>query len=90
MYGITDVELDVLESNYESSSFNFWQLCLGIFIGFLVPLLTVQLSNRICAIFVAIVVASGLLALSFGIKWIRERAKAKQHIKQIKERPRSN
>jgi len=86
MYRITDVELDVLKSNYESSSFSFWQLCLGIFIGFLIPLLTLQLSDRVCAIFVAVTFASGLLALSFGIKWGKEKAEAKRHIKQIKER----
>jgi len=86
MYKITDIELDVLESNYESSSSNFWQLCLGIFIGFLIPLLIAPLSDKMCAIFVGVTLVSGILALSFGIKWGRERAAAKRHIKQIKER----
>ncbi len=86
MYKITDIELDVLKSSSESLSSGFWQLCLGIFIGFLVPLLTVQLPDMICAIFVAMVFASGLLGLYFGIKWRREKTKTKQHIKQVKER----
>jgi hypothetical protein len=90
MYRVTDIELDVLKSNYESSNLNFWQLCLGIFIGFLVPLLTVQLSDRMCAIFSGVTFASGISALSFGIKWGKGRAEAKQHIKQIKERISSN
>ena len=90
MYGITDVELDVLKSNYNSWSFGFCALCLGIFIGFFIPLVTVQLSDRMCAIFVAVTIASGGLALFSGIRFGIDRGEAKRRIKQIKERPKSN
>jgi hypothetical protein len=86
MYRITDVELDIFKSNYTSLSFGFWQLCLGIFIGFLVPLLTLQLSNKTCAIFTGIVIASGVLAVFFGINWGMGRTVAERRIKQVKER----
>jgi hypothetical protein len=86
MYRVTDIELDILKSCYDSWSLGFCTLCLGAFIGFLIPLVTVQLSDRMCAIFVSLTVISGILTFFFGSRWLRDRKEANHHIKQIKER----
>jgi hypothetical protein len=87
MYSITDVELEVLEDNYQSWNQGFCAICLGLFIGFLTPLLTVVLSTKMQAIFLALVFASGLLGIYFGVTFYRDRKKAQRRIKQIRERP---
>jgi len=86
MYKITDIELDVLKSNYDSWSLGFCTLCLGGFIGFLIPLATIKLSDKMCAIFLSLTVVLFLLTIFFGTKWLIDRKEVKKRIKQIQER----
>jgi hypothetical protein len=86
MYRLTEVELDSLKSNFDSLSLGFCSMCLGAFIGFIVPLFTVPLSDKMFAIFVSLSVLLFILTIFFGIKWYSDRKAAIKHIRQIQNR----
>ena len=86
LYQITETELDSLKSNFDSLSLGFCSMCLGALIGFLVPLVTAPLSDKMFAVFVSLTVVLLLLTVFFGAKWLSDRKAAKKRIKQIQER----
>jgi hypothetical protein len=86
MFRLTEVELDSLKSNFDSLSLGFCSLCLGSFIGFIVPLITVPLSDKMFAIFVSVSVLLFILTFFFGIKWFLDRKAAIRRIRQIQDR----
>lgn len=85
MFKITDLEIDELVTNYMSIDFGLFALCIGIFIAFLVALATAQLSDKVFATFVALILVAFLGTIFFGFRARRERQRAKQRVQQIKE-----
>jgi hypothetical protein len=86
MFRLTEVELDSLKSNFDSLSLGFCSMCLGAFIGFIVPLVTVPLSDKMFAIFISLSVLLFVLTIFFGIKWYSDRKSAIKRIRQIQNR----
>ena len=85
MYKLTDIEIDELVASYMSIDFGLFALCVGMLIAFLVAITTAQLSDRMFAVFIALVLVSSLGIAFFGPRAWRERQRAKQHVKHIKE-----
>jgi hypothetical protein len=86
MFRLTEVELDSLKSNFDSLSLGFCSMCLGAFIGFIVPLITVPLSDKMFAMFVSLSVLLFILTVFFGVKWYSDRKAAIKRIRQIQDR----
>jgi hypothetical protein len=86
MFLLTEVELDSLKSNFDSLSLGFCSSCLGAFIGFIVPLITVPLSDQMFSLFVSLSVLLFILTIFFGIKWYSDRKAAIKRIRQIQNR----
>jgi uncharacterized protein YacL len=85
MFRITDTEIDELCADYMSIDFGLFTLCIGICIAFIISLVTADLSNKVFATFVAIVLASFLGIIFFGLRTLRSRKQLKERAKRIKE-----
>jgi hypothetical protein len=86
MFRLTELELDTLKSNFDSLSLGFCSMCLGAFIGFIVPLVTVPLTDKMFAIFISLSVLLAILTLFFGVKWYSDRKAAIKRIRKIQDR----
>ena len=84
MYRITETEIDELCSEYMSIDFGLFTLCIGVFIAFIIALITAQMSDKVFATFVAIAVVSLLGTIFFGVRTIRLRRKLKRRAEDIK------
>ena len=85
VYYVAEPELEELLSGYNPIYLSLFTLCVGVFFGFLVSLFTTQLSDRMFAVFIAILFVSFLMAILFGSRALRERKKAEERVKSIKE-----
>ena len=83
-YPVTDSEIDDLCSGYMSVDFGFFTLSIGVFISFIVTLVTTQMSDRVFATFVAITVIAFVGIIVFGIKTRNMVHRVKQRSEQIK------
>jgi len=85
MYKVTDEELDTLARGHHSLNLFFFSLCIGALMILFVTLLTITLTDRIFATFIALTCVLGILGTYFGIKACIERRAINQGIKQIRE-----
>jgi hypothetical protein len=84
VFKVTEAEIDELASAPDSICFGLCTLCIGTFASFLISLITVQLSDRLHATFLGVVIATGGLTLLFGWQTIRERRQSKKLVKRLK------
>ncbi|MBI4282651.1 MAG: hypothetical protein HY672_04105 [Chloroflexi bacterium] len=85
VHRVTEPELDGLTSGYNSVHLAFFTLCLGLLIGFLTTLLTVDLPDRKAAIFVAGIIVTAIMGLYFGAMTLKERVALKKFVNRVKE-----
>jgi uncharacterized protein YacL len=85
MFKITETEINELCSAYLSIDFGLFTLCTGMFVAFLITLLTTQMSDKVFATFVALISVSLLGMIFFGFRTIRQRKLIKMRAKGIME-----
>ncbi|GEM_PF-7050040 len=86
MFNLTEPEIDGFVSDFPSIDFGLFTLCVGVFVAFLIVLVTVtQIPVMVFAAFIALLAVSLLGMLFFGYRTFRERRRAQGRIKQIKE-----
>ena len=86
MYNITEQELDNLSAGFTSVWATFLGISLGALITLLSVLLTIDLSNRVFAAYVALVAVSGGFTLFFGVGFIVDWKRYSNRVSTIKRR----
>jgi thiol:disulfide interchange protein len=86
MFNVTEQELDAIASASPQTELALVGMAFGAFIAFLVVILTVQLSDRVMATFVALTVVSFALALFFGLSTLRVMNRNRGSLNSIRNR----
>lgn len=85
VYSVSNEELDILASGYNSLHFTFFGIALGAAIAFFIVLVTASLSETTGPIFVALFAVSLVLSVYFSIRAILDRQATAQRLKQIRQ-----
>ena len=88
MFNVTEQELDSLASGFSPIHLAFFGMTLGALISFLITILTVPLSDRMFAMFSALLASSIIAVFYFGIRTAADIRANATRLKHIKERRR--
>lgn len=85
IFPITESEIDELVCAHSSISLVLFSLCAGVLISFLISIFTIQLEDRVFAVFIAIIVVSLLMGIWFGFRALQEWRKINKRAEEIKK-----
>ena len=85
IFPITESEIEELLCGHSSISLVLFSLCVGVLISFLITVFTIQLEDRVFAVFIAIIVVSFLMGIWFGFRALQEWRKINKRAEEIKK-----